>query len=309
MLGRGACISTTGKRLLALGAVSLLVTACASVDVEPTPAQQSEAVPAVSENESANKTVASQTNDEVVLAKAENEAAAKVNEAEPAPEVNAPAVAETPVVKQAAQEPPKVAAEPVASKAPEQVSEAKAEQQADALVASLAAKDEYEVIAAPAENSAQSNTKARAKLMQKALKVGLKDLPVSIDMWSLKKNPQEGVLELVTPTWQMGQGDYLSQVWLTLKDNALMINSSSEIDQSLKGTGIKVNDGELIPFDRVDDQRIAVLEGDWMSKLAEGGKLDVFMGFFPSKKGSQLFSSDANLDPLSRLVPTYLNLK
>lgn len=204
----------------------------------------------------------------------------------------------------------------------EESEQAQDESAADAMMASLAKKDKFAVISAPAEaapSAAQSDVsdvnsatevaveKPATILMQKALDITKADLPVTIELWTLKEDRKQvgNPLVLTTPTWQMGDGDYLSQIWLTLTESHLAVHSSSDIDPEIPGTGVTLGDGELQAFTRIEDNNIAILEGDWFSRMAAGGSLKLALGFFPDKKKtSPLFKSEANLDALSRLAPT-----
>lgn len=165
--------------------------------------------------------------------------------------------------------------------------------------------------AKPSKAAASQATEkqAKRKLVKKAINASEKDLPISLDMWSLGKDLDSSRLLLSTPTWQMGEGSYLSQVWLTIEERGLMVHSSSDIDPNAKGSGIALNGGERIPFSKIEAGNIAVFEGDWMNRLSDGGKLDIYLGFFPGKTPpSPTFNSDASLDALTRLVPTYQQL-
>ena len=173
--------------------------------------------------------------------------------------------------------------------------------------------------AKPAPSEAPQNTaEAEAKPASSnknrtanALNISEKDLPVTLELWTLRKSFQPGDgLELSTPTLQMGDGDYLSQIRLTLNADQLVINSSSDIDTSLNGVGIRYNGGDLIPIDHVEAGTIGVIKGDWMSRFAEGGTLEIALGFFPDKaQDSPLFKKEASIDALSKLVPTYYKLQ
>jgi len=152
---------------------------------------------------------------------------------------------------------------------------------------------------------------AKRNLSKKPLSVVLADLPVTYDIWQLKQGNsalEEGLV-ISTPTWEMGKEGYMSQIWLTLMEEKILVNSSSDIDESAGTLGIKINDGELIPFTRIIDNNIGVLEGQWLEKLKAGGEMDIYLGFFPDKRPiSEVFKSDVILDNLSRVVPTYRNL-
>ena len=148
-------------------------------------------------------------------------------------------------------------------------------------------------------------------LSTKPLAIGKKDLPKTYDIWKLKQGVarlEKGIV-VSTPTWEMGKEGYMSQIWLTLMEGQLLINSSSDIDPTAGAIGVKINGGELIPFTRIEDNNIGVLEGQWLDQLKAGGTMDIFLGFFPGKRPqSDVFKTDISLDSLSRVVPTYRNL-
>jgi hypothetical protein len=152
---------------------------------------------------------------------------------------------------------------------------------------------------------------AKKKKNAKPLKISVKDLPVTYDIWQLKQGVaalEKGIV-VSTPTWEMGKESYNSQIWVTIMENQILINSSSDINTSAGNLGIKINDGSLIPFTRIEANNIGVIEGQWLDQLEEGGNMDIFLGFFPGKiPKSDVFKTDVSLDSLSRVVPTYRNL-
>jgi len=148
-------------------------------------------------------------------------------------------------------------------------------------------------------------------LSTKPLAIRKNDLPKTYDIWKLKQGVErlEQGIVVSTPTWEMGKEGYMSQIWLTLMEDQILVNSSSDIDQSAGAVGVKINGGELIPFTRIEDNNIGVLEGKWLDQLKVGGSMDIFLGFFPGKRPqSDVFKTDISLDSLSRVVPTYRNL-
>ncbi|KZZ52396.1 hypothetical protein A3765_01290 [Oleiphilus sp. HI0130] len=162
---------------------------------------------------------------------------------------------------------------------------------------------------APVPVKAEETTGQRS--LENALDVSRKDLPVTVDIWTLRQSFEQGEdLVLSTPTLQMGDGDYLSQIRLILKSDQLVIDSSSDIDANLEGVGVRINGSEIIPLDRMEGSTIGIVEGDWMSRFAEGGTIEILLGFFPDKStDSPVFAKEASLDALSKLVPTYYKLQ
>lgn len=147
----------------------------------------------------------------------------------------------------------------------------------------------------------------------KPLNATIKDLPIDYDIWRIRKGERALGKDLVisTPTWDMGESEYLSQIWLTIMDDKLLVNSSSDIYAPEGKAGIKLNGGELVPFDRIVESNIGVLEGEhWLDLLATGGEIEIFMGFFPDRTPkSGIYKSSLELDSFGRVAATYKMLK
>ena len=112
-----------------------------------------------------------------------------------------------------------------------------------------------------------------------------------------------------TPTWEMGKPGYMSQIWVTVMDDKMLVNSSSDIDVKEGVTGVRFDGGDLIPFSRIEGNNIGVLDGDWLNTLQASERLDVYMGFFPGRQPrSDTFDSGIDLEGIERIVPTYINL-
>jgi len=223
-----------------------------------------------------------------------------------------------PIEEPVTQEPEVVIAKPVAKI---NVAEVKKEIKTEVTTAVKVKPIEKIVAQAPKEKmvpkkaeevvAAKKVTKSKSILNTKPLKISVNDLPTTYDIWQFKQGVaalEKGVV-ISTPTWEMGKEGYNSQIWLTVMENQILINSSSDIDLSAGELGIKINGGELVPFTRIEDNNIGVLEGEWLNQLQEGGTMDIFLGFFPGKiPQSDVFKTDVSLDSLSRVVPTYRNL-
>tara|TARA_R110001592_G_scaffold177076_2_gene417325 strand:- start:135528 stop:136481 length:954 start_codon:yes stop_codon:yes gene_type:complete len=138
--------------------------------------------------------------------------------------------------------------------------------------------------------------------------VSASKLPFTYDIWTIRKGntPLTQGLVIATPTWEMGKEGYMSQIWLTLMEDKIHVNSSSDIETASKGLGIRIDGGDLIPFTSIAEKNIGVITGKWLNKLALANKVDVYLGFFPGKKPtSDTFKSDLSLDNLARMVATY----
>lgn len=180
-----------------------------------------------------------------------------------------------------------------------------AKEEADAkMAAEKAAREKASKVAKPAVKKTAKASTAGGK----PFAVGRADMPIKYDVWVIQKGVTALDKEIVinTPTWEMGTSGYMSQIWLTIMDDKLLINSSSDIDAIRGKSGVRVDGGKLIPFSRIEDNNIAVLDGAWLDALSNGNKLDIYMGFFPGKKPrSDTFNSDIQLENLPRIVATY----
>ena len=158
---------------------------------------------------------------------------------------------------------------------------------------------------------AVSTKPSKRKLSSKSLKGSKSDLPISHGIWKIMQSdiPGEASMVIATPTWEMGEEGFMSQIWLTFSESQLIVNSSSDIDPSASLGGIRINDEDLIPFSRIDGKNAGIIEGKWLDILSSGGVMDIYMGFFPDRKQrSGTYKSDVVLDGLSRVVPTYRRL-
>ena len=296
--------SLRGIPLIGASLVLSLVTGCASVD-------KSGQVELVDTNET-TKPVASQPIPEESTLSAE-ESARKADQ-----------MMET--LKAPLVEPEVVAKEkPVEKKSPAKVEDAEAEVQIQAsekpeVIEKMEKKivpieKQVELSEVKEEPAAQDNQAPAEELGSvssvKPLPFTKKDLPATYDIWVLKQGETALTQGLVisTPTWEMGKTGYTSQIWLTLKEDEIHINSSSDIATEVKGLGIRIDDGALIPFSRIAENSIGIVEGQWLDKLARAKNLDIHLGFFPGKKPtSDNFKSNTSLDNLDRVVATYRKL-
>lgn len=142
----------------------------------------------------------------------------------------------------------------------------------------------------------------------KPFNVSVNKLPFTYDIWTIRDgdNHLTKGLVIVTPTWEMGKQGYMSQIWFTMMEDAIHVNSSSDIEPASKGLGIRIDGGDLIPFTSIAEKNVGIISGKWLDRLAAANKIDVYLGFFPGKKPtSDTFVSDLSLNNLSRMVSTY----
>jgi hypothetical protein len=139
----------------------------------------------------------------------------------------------------------------------------------------------------------------------------LNKLPMSVKAWTLAKNPlsKEGKPYMKSLTSQMGDGEYSSQIWFTVEDGYLAVNSTSDIDTRGTEAGIQINGGGFIPFSRYSGKSSAVIDQNLLGQLDDGGKINVKLAFFPDRNASPDFqTAEVSIDPLKQLIPAYRSI-
>lgn len=175
-------------------------------------------------------------------------------------------------------------------------------------VASKAAVESKKIEVAAAQKAEDAQAQSISVTKVEPFSITKKKLPFKNDIWTIREGntPLTKGLVIMTPTWEMGKEGYMSQIWLTLMEDKIHVNSSSDIASASKGLGIKIDGGELIPFSSIAENNIAVLNGKYLDRLAAAKKVDIYLGFFPGKKPlSDTFSSDLSLNNLAKMVATY----
>jgi len=294
---------------ISLGLMSSYLVGCASVDKGPAvaaPEKQSSA-------EVATQHKANSKHADKMMATLRAPLVEPVSHSKPKAE-KAKAVKTVPVQK-IVEERPSVVSKNVVKQIVEKTDVLKqAKGAATDLVGSKSAKPMQEPAVAnnlPKETKTNSHSASTKSKTTKPLSIGINDLPVSYDIWTLKHGDTALTQGLVisTPTWEMGKASYVSQIWLMLMEDKLLVNSSSDIVATAGESGIKIDGGALIPFTRIAENNIGVIEGEWLDKLMNAKKLQIYLGFFPDKKPlSKTFKSEASLDNLDRMIVTYRKL-
>ena len=196
-------------------------------------------------------------------------------------------------------------------KVPEKVMVAEAVKAETVKVEAVVEAKVEKIVAAPAAQITQSEPVSAGKVSAvnaTPFNVSVSKLPFNYDIWTIKKGntPLTKGLVIMTPTWEMGKEGYTSQIWFTMMEDQIHVNSSSDIETASKGLGIRIDGGDLIPFTEIAEKNIGVISGKWLNHLAAANKVNVYLGFFPGKKPtSETFTSDLSLDNLARIVATY----
>jgi hypothetical protein len=69
------------------------------------------------------------------------------------------------------------------------------------------------------------------------------------------------------------------QYWVSLTPRELKIYTSAQSSASIKGTGVKIDNGPLHPFTRIDNMTNPVVEQDITDEIAAGKIMNIYLGF------------------------------
>lgn len=298
--------------------LALFLGACASTGDKPADTGAAEDVKVESQSE--QQTEETSEEDAPTAAELMKTLQAPLKEPEPAKAEAKPKkqVAAKVVEKEIEKPVEKVEAAPVEAK---RTSSKVSEQKAAPVTTAVAKADPAPAAKKAAEVTAQATEKKTSQAPERvekqvtgptsnaqAFSVNARQLPFTYDIWTIRKGNTtltEGLV-ITTPTWEMGKEGYMSQIWLTLMEDKIHVNSSSDIETASKGMGIRIDGGDLISFSSIAENNIGVIEGRWLDRLALANKVDIYLGFFPGKKPtSETFNSDLSLDNLARIVATY----
>ncbi len=129
-------------------------------------------------------------------------------------------------------------------------------------------------------------------------------------LWKLTPNwdgEHPGHCGLFTPTMQIDQDNYSTQVWLGVIDDKLLVNTSTNIDINKPGVGIQANDGKLQLFAQNRFANNAVWSGSLANTLKTNNKLNIILGGNELGQGTQEIA--INLADLKKAYPRYQKCK
>ena len=100
-------------------------------------------------------------------------------------------------------------------------------------------------------------------------------------IWTIEKSGEgqyAGICRVSTPTRQLDQPDYSTQLWLNIINDELIVNTSTSIDIKQQGVGIKTNNEKLTPFSKSMHSDTVVWSGDIAKILKNSHQLDIVIG-------------------------------
>ena len=116
-----------------------------------------------------------------------------------------------------------------------------------------------------------------------------------------------GKCQLSTATFQIDQQDYAAQVWLTVVDDKLLVNSTFDINIKQSGIGIKTDNGVLQRFSDKVYSSNAVWSGNITKTLKSSNNLKIILG--GREFGNKTHEVAVNLKGLKKGYPLYQKCK
>jgi len=129
-------------------------------------------------------------------------------------------------------------------------------------------------------------------------------------IWTIEKSGEgqyAGICRVSTPTRQLDQPDYSTQLWLNIINDELIVNTSTSIDIKQQGVGIKTNSEKLTPFSKNIYADTVVWSGDLDKILKKSNQLDIVIG--GSELGKKTIVTSLNLNDLKKAYSAYNNCK
>ncbi len=149
-------------------------------------------------------------------------------------------------------------------------------------------------IAVTAEEAINSEATANQPLTRSS-----KNLGKSYGIWTLK-GTDNGFCKLKTPTLQIGNKEYSSQIWMDIEEQKIVVNAYMALDIEHPKTGIQIDNQALMPFaDRVSSTR-AVVSGDMTARLSAAKELHIFIN--GKEVGKQVLKRNVKLTNMNAAI-------
>lgn len=127
-------------------------------------------------------------------------------------------------------------------------------------------------------------------------------------MWQLAEAWQDESRDncrLSSYTMQVEDDQYTQQFWLSIQSDKLLLHTSSNLNLKKKGSGIRLDDGKLIPFSNLVYPTQAVLLADLSSRLSKTSKLDIYMA--PGYPKARLQHAVVDTSDLEKAIPALIS--
>ncbi len=133
---------------------------------------------------------------------------------------------------------------------------------------------------------------------------------IDFGIWNIEEDwdgRHPGECRLSTATMQIDQHDFTTQVWLTVIDDKLVVNSTFDINIKQPGIGIKADNGSLQRFSEKVYSSNAVWSGNLSKTLKNNNKLKIILG--GGELGKKTHETSVSLKGLKKGYPEYQKCK
>lgn len=126
-----------------------------------------------------------------------------------------------------------------------------------------------------------------------------KNLGKSYGIWTLK-DAGNGFCKLKTPTLQIGNKEYSSQIWMDIEEQQIIVNAYMALDIKHPKTGIQIDNNTLMPFAEKVNSTRAVVTGDMTAQLSSGKELHIFIN--GEEVGKQVLKRNVKLTDMNAAI-------
>lgn len=126
-----------------------------------------------------------------------------------------------------------------------------------------------------------------------------KNIGKSYGIWTLK-DAGNGFCKLKTPTLQIGNDEYSSQIWMDIEEQQVIVNAYMALDIKHPKTGIQIDNQALLPFAEKVNSTRAVVSGDITTQLSAGKELRIFIN--GKEVGKQVLKRNVKLTNMNAAI-------
>jgi len=106
-----------------------------------------------------------------------------------------------------------------------------------------------------------------------------------------------------SPTFQVDQHDYTTQVWLDIVDHQLYVNTTTNLNIKKSGVGVKAGNSKLKGFSSKTSDTGAVWGGDIEAAIKKYKNIEIHIG--GSSLGNKTQQAKVSLDGLKAIYSLY----
>ncbi|WP_250657204.1 hypothetical protein [Alkalimarinus coralli] len=125
------------------------------------------------------------------------------------------------------------------------------------------------------------------------------NLGKSYGIWTLR-SADNGFCKLKTPTLQISNTEYSSQIWMDIEEQQVIVNAYMPLNINHPKTGIQIDNQALLPFAEKVNSTRAIVKGDITSQLSAGKELHIFIN--GKEVGKQVLQRNVKLTNMNTAI-------